>query len=212
MSDRVFLPAPLGSLDAIVDSERRPLRPIGSSAHEVAERTGALLAGLVAPPGVLVFCGVCPMPDRSGRGDAPPIPHAVTAGRRLLLIESVAWPAGRYETGVGGRVHCDGVYIGQSALPLIDAVRRWRRVLPGNHRVSALVVVHPPADGGLTLPVAVPEPDDLAWVLADDAARHIRRRMPRRGRPVSRHTVTALMAATGAASPAATGPAAAGGD
>lgn len=49
-----------GNLDAITDTERRALRPIGLSVHEVAVRTGALLAPLLALPGVRIFQGVRP--------------------------------------------------------------------------------------------------------------------------------------------------------
>src|SRR6516162_8910334 len=80
-----------GSLDVITDSERRGLRPIGTTAREVAARTGALLNDLLALPGVRIFQGVRP----DAAPDMPRIPHAVSAGRQLILIESVAWPPGQ---------------------------------------------------------------------------------------------------------------------
>ena len=76
-----------GSLDTVTDSERRGLRPIGMTAREVAARTGVLLRAL---PGALVFQGVRPAAE-----ELPRIPHAISAGRRLILVESVAWPAGQ---------------------------------------------------------------------------------------------------------------------
>src|SRR5215471_8434070 len=88
-----------GDLNAITDSEQRPLRPIGSTAREVAARTGVLLTD----PGL------------------PLVPHVISAGRRLVLVESVAWPPGRYETSADGRILCDGVYIGQSVQALRTA-------------------------------------------------------------------------------------------
>ncbi|SRR6266571_9285150 len=179
-----------GSLDTITDSERRALRPIGTTAHEVAVRTGVLLGALPAGPGVRIFQGVRP----AGTEDLPRIPHAVNAGRQLILVESVAWPPGRYHAGTGGRIHCDGTYIGQSVLPLVNAVRYWREALPRGHRVSALVVVHPTAEGDLALPAAMAE--ELAWTRAGDAVRDIRARLPR-GRPAaSTRAVAALVAAT----------------
>ena len=177
-----------GSLDAITDSERRGLRPIGSTAREVAIRTGALLTDLLALPGVRIFQGV-----RQAAVDAPRIPHAVSAGHRLVLVESVAWPPGRYATTPAGQIHCDGVYIGQSVRPLIAAVRHWRQALPRGHRVSALVVVHPTAEGELALPAATAP--DLAWARASDAVRDIRAHLPRGRQPVSIKAVAALVAA-----------------
>ena len=178
-----------GSLEAITDSERCALRSIGATAHEVATRTGALLADLTALPSVRIFQGV-----RSAAADMPRIPHAVSAGRRLVLVESVAWPPGQYITTAAGRIHCDGIYIGQSVCPLIAAVRRWRKTLPRGHRVSALVVVHPTTEGDLALPVATVR--DLAWAHADDAVRNIRSYLPQGRRAVSMRAVTALVAAT----------------
>lgn len=178
-----------GSLDTIVDSERRALRPIGTTAYDVARRTGDLLAGLVDRPAVQVFHGLA-----TAGADLPPIPHAVCAGRRLLLIESVAWPPGRYETTTNGRVYCDGTYIGQSVRPLLAAVSHWRTVLPISHRVSAVIVVHPATDGDVALLVATP--DDLTWVLAGDAVHDIGRLIAQRDRPVSRRAYAALLAAT----------------
>jgi hypothetical protein len=178
-----------GSLDAIADSERRALRPIGTTAHEIAARTGVLLADLVTFPDVRIFQGV-----RPAGADVPRIAHAVSAGRMVVLVESVAWPPGRYLTTTTGRIHCDGVYIGQSVRPLIAAVRHWREVLPRTHRVSAVVVVHPTADGDVALPPATAR--DLAWVHADSAVDDIRQRLPRGRQAGSRTVVAALLAAT----------------
>jgi len=179
-----------GSLDAITDSERRGLRPIGTTAREVATRTGALLNDLLALPGVRIFQGV--RPDTAQ--DMPRIPHAISAGRQLILVESVAWPPGQYAARTAGRIHCDGMYIGQSVRPLINAVRHWRQTLPRGHRVSAMVVVYPTTAGRLTLPA--PATRDLAWTCADDAVRAIQARLPRGQPAVSMKAVAALFAAT----------------
>jgi hypothetical protein len=177
-----------GSLDAITDSERRGLRPIGITAHEVAVRTGALLVDLFTLPGVWIFQGV-----RLAAGDVPRIPHVVSAGHVLVLVESVAWPPGRYATTATGQVHCDGVYIGQSVWPLITAVRHWRQALPRGHRVHAMVVVHPIADGDLALPA--PDRPELGWAAASDAFHDLRACLPR-GRPASATAIAVLAAAT----------------
>jgi hypothetical protein len=177
-----------GTLGAITDSERRSLRPITATAYEVAACTGELLADLIAIPSVRIFHGV-----RPAGADLPPIPHAITAGRQLIFIESVAWPPGRYETAESGRIHCDGTYIGQSVRPLIATVRHWRKILPKSHQVSAMIVVH--ASGGdVTLPTAMS--GDLAWVHAHDAARDIRERILCGRQSLSRNLVAALISAT----------------
>lgn len=177
-----------GSLDSIVDSEKRPLRPIGTSAADVARRTGALLAELTTVRGVRIFRGVRPPDSRM-----PPTTHAIIAGRAIILVESVAFPAGAYEIAADGRIWCDGVYIGQSVAPLSAAVRQWRTVLPSGHRIEALIVVHSTAGSGCELPDA--SPPGMAWVRAADTVREIRGRIPR-WRPVSRRAVAALVAAT----------------
>ena len=179
-----------GSLAAITDSERRGLRPIGTTAREVAARTGILLNELLARPGVRIFLGV----RAAAAPDLPRIPHAISAGRQLILVESVAWPPGRYAARTAGRIHCDGTYIGQSVRPLANAVRHWRETLPRGHRVSALVVVYPTTAGHLTLPA--PATRDLAWTSADDAVRVIHARLPRGQPAVSMKAVAALFAAT----------------
>lgn len=179
-----------GSLDTITDSERRTLRPIGTTAQEVAARTGVLLGALPAGAGVRIFQGVRP----AAAEDLPRIPHAICAGRQLILVESVAWPPGRYQVGQAGRIHCDGMYIGQSVLPLVNAARYWRATLPRGHRVSALVVVHPTGEGDLVLPAGTAA--ELAWTSAGDAAAAIRVRLPRSRPPGSARAVAALIAAT----------------
>lgn len=178
-----------GSLDAITDSERRGLRPIGATAREVADRTGLLLAELLALPGVLIFHGV-----RHPAAHLPLISHAVNAGRSLVLVESVTWPPGRYAVTASGQVHCDGVYIGQSASPLMAAVRHWRAALPRDHRVRAIVVVYHAAPGTMSLPGRSPR--GPVWATADDALGRIRAHLPA-GRPaLSSRAVMALVAAT----------------
>lgn len=178
-----------GSLDAITDSERRGLRPIGTTAREVAARTGTLLMELFALPGVRIFQGV-----RPAAGDVPPISHAVSSGHMLVLVESVAWPPGRYATTAAGRVHCDGVYIGQSVWPLVTAVRHWQQALPPGHRVHALVVVHPIAAGDLALPVS--DRPELGWAAACDAVHDLRACLPRGRRRASATAIAVLAAAT----------------
>jgi len=178
-----------GRLGTIIDSERRALRPIGSSAQEVAERTGELLRDLFALPTVHIFQGVRPT-----AADTPRIAHVIIAGRQVVLVESVAWPPGSYDAAATGLIYCDGTYIGQSVRPLMDAVRYWRATLPPGHWVSALVVVHATAAGDLTLPAS--RARGLAWASADDAVHDIRARLCRVRQAISIRAVAALVAAT----------------
>jgi hypothetical protein len=148
-----------------------------------------MLRELPTGPGVHIFQGVRP----AAAEELPRIPHAISAGRQLILVESVAWPPGQYQARADGRIDCDGTYIGQSVLPLVNAVRYRRDALPRGHRVGALVVVYPTAEGGLALPATVAE--EVAWTRACDAARALRARLPS-GRPASARAVAVLMAAT----------------
>jgi len=177
-----------GSLDTVVDSERRPLRSIGISLGEVAARTGAMVGELLTIPNVQIFRGVHP-PDAS----LPPTTHAVTAGRSLVLVESVALPPGRYGTDGHGRVLCDGVYIGQSVRPLLATVRRWQRALPRRHHVSAVVVLHPTVPGEFAF--VDPPQRELVWALADDAVEEIRSRLAHK-QSTSARAFAALIAGT----------------
>ncbi len=177
-----------GSLDVILDSERRPLRPIGATARDVAARTGVLLADLLRLPTVRIFEGVRPT-----SADLPRIAHAVNAGCSLVLVESVAWPPGNYIVAADKQIHCDGVYIGQSAGPLLAAVRHWRALLPRGHRVKAIVVVYPTAQGKLSLPGPA---RDLAWTRSADIVSEIRAYLPAGRIAVSLAALAALAAAT----------------
>lgn len=176
-----------GSLDAITDSEWRSLRSIGVTAREAAVRTEDLLSRLFELPSVRVFHCIHPA------AGVPPVPHVVTSGRRLVFVESVAWPPGRYATTSAGLIYCDGMYIGQSVHPLITAIRRWQACLPNGHYVSAVVVVHPMGDGEMTLPPALAQ--DVTWTRSRDAVRDIRAHLPHRAQPASAAAIAALIGA-----------------
>lgn len=177
-----------GSLDAITDSGRRALRPIGATAREVAARTSALLTELLTLPSVRIFAGVSPPMQES-----PQVSHAVSAGSSLVLIESVAWPPGHYAVTAAGQIHCDGVYTGQSAAPLMAAVSHWRSCLPRGHRVRAVVVVYCECGGEVMLPAG--SAHSPAWTRPPDAISCIRACLPA-GRPaVSLRAIAALLAA-----------------
>jgi hypothetical protein len=177
-----------GSLDSVTDTERRALRPIGTTAYEVAVRTGALLAELLALPGIQIFQGVA-----QATADTPCIPHAISVGRQIILVESVAWPPGRYAARTEGRIYCNGAYIGQSMRPLKHAVRHWQETLPPGHRVSGLVVVHPTEEGDLRLTDTAAR--NIAWVRAVNAVGEVQAHLPRRHQSASIKAVAALIAA-----------------
>jgi hypothetical protein len=173
-----------GTLDLPESGAPRSLRPLGMSVGQAATCTGVLLTELLNDPAVRLFRGV-------NAPGAEPSTHVVVAGRQVVLVESVAWPAGRYHVDRDGRVHCDGVPIGQSVRPLLDAVAYWREVLPRHQRVTAVVIVHPSGDGQVVLPAGT---GDLTLVRAREAVGLIRNRLPRRGQ-VSRHVLAALVTA-----------------
>jgi hypothetical protein len=152
-----------------MDSERRPLRPIGTSAEDVNTRTGRLLARFARRPGVRLFSGV-----PAGAGQTP-IPHAISAGRLLVLVDSVAWPTGTYSTAPNGQVLCDGTYIGQSVRQLVRTVQRLRRVMPHQFRIEAVIVVHPSLPAAPTLPETGPA--ELSWLPPAGLAPHLRRKL-----------------------------------
>ncbi|GAA2644780.1 hypothetical protein [Paractinoplanes durhamensis] len=154
-----------GSLERLTDDENRSLRPIGMSVREAAARTGVLLDRLADTPGVrLVAAGVLVA------AGAPRIGFAVISASHLLLVESVAWPAGAYTVTPQGFVLCDGVYIGQSVHTLAGSVRTLRRVA-GRRVVGAVVVVHPSGPGTPSLPVGP------AWIRPADVPAQIARRL-----------------------------------
>ena len=182
-----------GNLDEVTDSERRALRPIGTTAHEIAVLTANLLGELLAFPSVRIFHGI-----RSAQANQPRIPHAISAGHQLILVDSVAWPPGEYLTTSTGQIYCDGRYIGQSVLPMLTAVRHWRTILPADHRVTGVVIVHPTPDRALAPAAPAPPPPgpDLFWACAHEAVRDLSRRLPPGQQPVSLPAMSALVAAT----------------
>jgi hypothetical protein len=187
---RAKVPAPLlrqrryGDLASLADDDSRPLRPVGVTVADLVGRTDALLGPLTARPGVRLFEGV-----RLPGGHRPVASHAVSAGRLLVLVESVAWPPGHYRTDATGRVRCDGQYIGQTVGSLSRAVRSLRTALPRNHQVIALIVVYRLADGFYELPAGTP---DVRWTLADDLLDDLHNHLSPHLSTVSRHTIAAL--------------------
>jgi hypothetical protein len=178
-----------GSLTAVTDSEMRSLRSVTASAYEAASRTDDLLAGLIAIRGVRIFRGV-----RTAGADLPAIPHAVIVGRRLVLIESVVWPGGHYETAADGRICCDGTYTGQSAMSFLSAVQQWRKAVPGGHDVTAMTVVHAQGGAAIRLPSGLAL--DLAWVRAEEAIGGISQRLACSRQRTSPVLLAALLSAT----------------
>lgn len=188
---RTTVPAPLlrqrryGDLAGFADDDSRPLRPVCVSLTEVLARTDAMLSPFTAFASVRIFQGV-----RVPGAARPLASYAVSAGRLLVLIESVAWPPGRYQTDASGRVRCNDQYIGQTVRALCRATRACRTLLPRSHQVCALVVVHRTSDGGYLLPA---DTGRLRWVLADDLPRDLHALLSPHLSSVSRHTIAALV-------------------
>jgi hypothetical protein len=152
-------------VDDAMDSERRPLRPIGASVAEVAARTGRLLTRFSDRRGVRLLRDVAVVAGQT------PIAHAISSARLILLIESVAWPGGTYSAAPDGGVRCDGAYIGQSVQPLIGAVRQLRHAMPRGRLIEAVLVVHPSLPAAPTLPATGPA--ELTWLSPVNLAAHV---------------------------------------
>ena len=125
-------------------------------AEGVAETDRQLLS--LSLPGLHIFRGL-----RSPGLPGPPVAHGVAVGRSVVLIESVAWPPGRYSVAETGAVLCDGIRTGQSINYLRQAVGGWELGLSAAYRVSALVVIH--GEGQILLPEAV---ERVCWVRSED--------------------------------------------
>jgi hypothetical protein len=159
------------------------LRPIGVTYADVTAGTDRFLTGLDGVANLRVFRNVRPP------GGVRRVGHAVAVGPAVALVESVAWPPGRYSVEARGRVHCDGAYTGQRIAPLLRAAETMRPALPDGHELTAVVVVHRTSSGRYELPSSTP---DLTWTYAEDLAVALRKRLRRpRGRLSSR-TVAAL--------------------
>jgi hypothetical protein len=179
-----------GSLDLLADSEWRGLRPIGASVRDVAFRTSKLFDVLMNAPNVWLFQAVC-----ANSSDTQLIPHAICAGQRIILVDSVIWPPGNYSiVQPTGHVYCDGRYTGQSIAPFALAVVRWQQVLSGEHQVTGLVVVHPNGEGGVGLSGELPP--SLDWTLAHDAVQDVRRLLPPETLDTSLEALAALQGAS----------------
>jgi hypothetical protein len=157
-----------GSLAKLTDDESRSLRPIGMTVREAASRTGELLGRLTDAPGVRIFAGI----RVTERG--PRVGFAVSTASAVLVVESVAWPAGAYTVTSQGCVLCDGTYIGQSVRPLLGSVRLLRRLAP-RRLVGAVVVVHSSGTGRPSLPAY--SPAGPAWLPPDEVRAHLARRL-----------------------------------
>jgi len=115
------------------------LRGAGQGTVVRSENAAGLTADLLARyltriPAVRIF--------RDPAGVGPGVDHLVLCGRRMLLISSVAWPAGHYTVGRAGEILLDGQpvvsgSVGIAALRICR--RRFRRA-----QVRGVVVNWPP--------------------------------------------------------------------
>lgn len=75
--------------------------------------------------------------------------QAVTAGKRVALLSSVVWPAGRYTVDQYGGVCIDGQHTQYEVEPFIQDFKHWKDHLRGTADVRLIVVVH--SDGPVTV-------------------------------------------------------------
>jgi len=114
----------------------------------VEKRYGArLLEPLLWIPGAKLVHGL-PWPGSPGQlAD-----HALVCGRRVALIATVMWPAGRYTLDKYWALLRDGRPFGSGRLCFDDAVRTWAEILPNTH-VEGFIVVHASTPGRLELAI-----------------------------------------------------------
>lgn len=74
--------------------------------------------------------------------DYPEVDHAVLCGHRLVLIDSMIWPPGKYSVDRQGYVQRDGKSFGGGALVLGEAARAFQLLLP-RLEVRGVVVLWP---------------------------------------------------------------------
>ncbi|GDY31186.1 J domain-containing protein [Gandjariella thermophila] len=72
----------------------------------------------------------------------PEVDHAVLCGHRLVLIDSMIWPGGRYTVDRQGYIQRDGKSFGGGALVLGEAARAFQLLLP-RLEVRGVVLVWP---------------------------------------------------------------------
>lgn len=161
------------------------LRSIGAGGGGVAARTDTQLGALTVLPGVRIFRGI-----RAGHPSRVVATHAVSAGRVVVLVESVAWPPGNYRADPDGRIWCDGMPTGQVTAGLQAAVAACRARLPRDHLVRALVCVHRTTPAGYLLPAPG---RTISWTFAEDLVETLMPHLAPYAAAVSRHVVAALV-------------------
>ncbi len=134
------------------------LRAGGRGSVVRSQNAAGLTADLLARyltriPAVRVF--------RDPSGVGPGIDHLVLCGRRMLLISSVSWPAGRYSLGRSGEVLLEGQPVMSGSLGVTEALRVCRRRFR-RAQVRGLVLNWPPQAGGQYLPTSWTPDQDYA--------------------------------------------------
>jgi hypothetical protein len=173
-----------GELPSAATHGRGSLRSVGAGGAAVAARTDTQLGALTVLPGVRIFRGI-----RASHPFRVIATHAVSAGRVVVLVESVAWPPGDYRVDPDGQVWCDGLPTGQTTVGLQAAVAACRRRLPRDHLVRALICVHRTAAAGYLLPAPG---RTVSWTFAEDLVETLMPHLAPYAAAVSRHVVAAL--------------------
>jgi hypothetical protein len=98
------------------------------------------------------------------------IDHAVLCGHRLVLIDSVIWPEGKYSVDRSGYVHRDGKSFGGGAFVLGEATRAFQLLLP-RLEVRGVLLVWPETSGNA--PSSTWNGTDVAVTGAEDFVREV---------------------------------------
>lgn len=116
-------------------------------------------------PAVRIFHGLM-LPDDPDRR----IDHAVLCGRRLVLISSRVWPAGRYSTDGWGNALRGGSPFAGGSVALAPSVLSFSRSVP-DAEVRGVIVVHPNTRGEVIS--ALPNDWPVAALSATEFVREI---------------------------------------
>lgn len=116
-------------------------------------------------PAVRIFHGLV-LPDDPDRR----IDHAVLCGRRLVLVASRVWPAGRYSTDGWGNALRAGAPFAGGSVALAPSVLSFSRSVP-EAEVRGVIVVHPNTRGEVIS--ALPNDWPVAALSATEFVREI---------------------------------------
>lgn len=124
--------------------------------------SGAMIEQVLRIPGSKVFHSV----RWPGRKNAD-VDHVLVCGRRVLVMDSKMWRAGRYSVDSYGDLLRDGEPFAGGKLTFSAAVDAYRKALPAHAQVQGLVVLHAATPGNTV--VDLPPTYPVRVVAAADA-------------------------------------------